>query len=183
MDDDSTHELPPSDATRASRRRFLARASAIGSAAIVGMVGVPVLRAFISPGVAAAQGTPWIKVADDIGTLDIGTPIKLDFIEERSDAWIATRTLRTVWIRTEDGATFTAFSGVCTHLGCSYFFEAEKKIFHCPCHHGLFDGTSGKVVGGPPPRGLDTVPVKVEEGALFVQYQSFLSGVPDKTVV
>jgi cytochrome b6-f complex iron-sulfur subunit len=44
-----------------------------------------------------------------------------------------------------------AVSSVCTHLGCSVARSAEG--FSCPCHGSRFD-SSGKVVGGPAPRGL-----------------------------
>jgi menaquinol-cytochrome c reductase iron-sulfur subunit len=40
----------------------------------------------------------------------------------------------------------------------------------------MFD-TEGKVVGGPAPRPLDRLPVKIENGRLMVQYQEFKSGV------
>ena len=46
--------------------------------------------------------------------------------------------------------------------------------------HGLFEGKTGAVIGGPPPRGLDPLPVKVEEGAVYVQYKAFRIGVPER---
>lgn len=173
----------PADAAVRSRRTFLGWASAAGTAAIAGMLGVPVLRAFVAPALAGPRERPWIKVADDVSALDVGTPIKVDFVEAADDAWVEGRTLRTVWLRTEDGQTFTAFSGVCPHLGCSFFYETEKKLYHCPCHHGLFDGVTGAVVGGPPPRPLDALPVKVDDGALYVQYEAFRTGVPQQIAV
>ena len=38
----------------------------------------------------------------------------------------------------------------------------------------------GKVVGGPPPRPLDTLDWRVEGGNLVVDYRDFLLGVPEK---
>ena len=165
------------------RRRFLKVISGVGAALTGLAVGVPTLTAFVSPALRKPSAMSWIKVADDISTLDVGTPIKVDFVEAMSDAWVESRVLRTVWLYTEDGEKFTAYSGVCTHLGCSFFFDAEKKQYHCPCHHGLFDMKTGAVLGGPPPRPLDTLPVKVENGEVHVLYQSFRTGVPDKTEV
>lgn len=166
-----------------ARRRFLSTASAVGAVTIGGLVGVPVLRALVSPGFDRTAPAAWIKVADDINTLDLGVPIKVDFVEVVNDVWVESRLLRSVWLYTEDAQTFTAFSGVCPHLGCSFFFEADKKVFHCPCHHGLFDGKSGAVLGGPPPRGLDTLEVRVEDGALFVKHRLFRPGIPTKEVL
>lgn len=122
-------------------------------------------------------------MASDVNALDVDVPIKIDFVEPVSDAWVETRAIRTVWLYTEDLEHFTAFSGVCTHLGCSFGFDAEKKQYHCPCHHGLFDMKTGAVVGGPPPRPLDTLPVRVENGEVHVQYLSFRTGIPEKVEV
>ncbi len=60
-------------------------------------------------------------------------------------------------VHTEQG--ISAFSAVCTHLGCLVKWVPAEKIFYCPCHAGKFDAT-GKVVAGPPPEPL--APVKFE---------------------
>lgn len=153
--------------------------SAIGALLSGAIIGVPSLVAFFTPGFARPRQRKWLRIAE-ADKIDIGAPVKVDFVEEANDAWVESRALRTVWLYTEDGENFTAFSGVCTHLGCSFGFDAEKKIYHCPCHHGLFEMKSGAVVGGPPPRPLDTLPVKVEEGAVYVQHQLFRTGVSEK---
>ncbi len=31
-----------------------------------------------------------------------------------------------------------AFSAACTHMGCLVQWHASDRIFHCPCHGGLF---------------------------------------------
>ncbi len=53
---------------------------------------------------------------------------------------------------------FAAFSAVCTHLGCVVKWVPEKQEFLCPCHAGRFS-TEGKVLGGPPPKPLELLPV------------------------
>ena len=168
------------------RRAFLKWASAASAALSALLIGVPSLRAFLSPGFQRPTKKGWVKVAE-ADLLDISTPVKVDFVEDLTDAWVESRAIRTVWLYTEDGESFTAFSGVCTHLGCSVSFDAEpnqyhegKNMFHCPCHHGIFDMKTGAVVGGPPPRGLDTLPVRVEDGNVLVQFTSFRTGIPDK---
>lgn len=154
--------------------------SGIGAALTGIIVGAPALSAFLSPAFKEAATKKWITVADDVSTLDIGTPIKVDFVEAASDAWVESRALRTVWLYTEDGEKFTAFSGVCTHLGCGFAFDADKKRYHCPCHHGLFDMKTGAVIGGPPPRPLDTLPVRIVDGEVQVLYQTFRTGISAK---
>jgi Rieske Fe-S protein len=56
-----------------------------------------------------------------------------------------------------------AFSQKCTHLGCVVFYEAEEERWHCPCHEGNFDGRTGEVLSGPPPRPLGRIDVEVRD--------------------
>ncbi|HEY7037725.1 MAG TPA: Rieske (2Fe-2S) protein [Methylomirabilota bacterium] len=66
--------------------------------------------------------------------------------------------------RAADGVV--AYSGVCTHTGCDItLWKAESIRFRCPCHESEFDPKdAGRVVGGPAPRRLPRVPVKVVDG-------------------
>ena len=161
------------------RRRFLKIASVVSVAFTGLLVGIPSVRSFLSPALRRPPKKDWVKVAQ-ADHLEIGTPVNVDFTETINDAWVDTRALRTVWVRTEDGEKFTAWSGVCTHLGCAFGVDAERKVFHCPCHHGLFDLVTGKVVGGPPPRALDELPVRVVNGELQVILKQFRSGIPER---
>jgi Rieske Fe-S protein len=36
------------------------------------------------------------------------------------------------------------------------------------------------VLAGPPPRGLDEMPLEVRDGAVYVQYKDFRLGIPEK---
>ncbi len=71
-----------------------------------------------------------------------------------------------------------AFSAICTHLGCTVSeWLADKKAFLCPCHKGIYDPRHGaRVIGGPPPRPLPMLPVKVEGGKVVAD-GGFLSPV------
>jgi len=61
-----------------------------------------------------------------------------------------------------------AYSGVCTHTGCDVtVWQAETRRFRCPCHESEFDPRDrGRVVGGPAPRRLPQLPVKVVDGVI-----------------
>jgi Rieske Fe-S protein len=63
-----------------------------------------------------------------------------------------------------------AFSAVCTHAGCDIsLWQAEVQRFKCACHDSEFDPKEGaRVVGGPAPRRLPMLPVKMVEGVLMV---------------
>jgi len=66
-----------------------------------------------------------------------------------------------------------AYSGICTHLSCTVSWEKRPQvtasIIICHCHTGLYDPLRGaKVIGGPPPRPLPQIPIKVDKGVLTV---------------
>ncbi len=63
-----------------------------------------------------------------------------------------------------------AMSTVCTHLGCTVYWEKDREEFYCPCHAGRFD-KDGKVLAGPPPRPLDSYDVEIDEGNVFIYFK------------
>jgi len=62
---------------------------------------------------------------------------------------------------------FLAFSAICTHLGCVIQWLADKGEFLCPCHGGSFSA-QGKVLGGPPPRPLESIPCTLAGDRILV---------------
>lgn len=62
---------------------------------------------------------------------------------------------------------FIALSAVCTHLGCIVKWVEESGEFLCPCHGGKF-ATNGQVLGGPPPKPLESYPVAVADQEILV---------------
>lgn len=169
-----------SDAASVGRRSFLRWVSGVGAAISGVLVGIPVIRSFVSPVLVKPVVSGWIKVADDTALLDVGVPVRADFVKEQADAWIQSIAQNSVWLYSEDGEKFKAYNPRCTHLGCSYFYDKESKTFGCPCHRGQFDVKTGAVLGGPPPRPLDELPVEVRDGVVFVQYKEFRLGIPER---
>lgn len=66
----------------------------------------------------------------------------------------------------KDG-TYAGVSRVCTHLGCIIKWEGKDTRFFCPCHAGIFSPT-GQVLGGPPPRPLAKLAVRVQREDIWV---------------
>ena len=56
-------------------------------------------------------------------------------------------------VQTGDG-TYAAFTAICTHDGCTVAYVKKASQFQCPCHGGVYDARTGKVLGGPPPAPL-----------------------------
>jgi rieske iron-sulfur protein len=70
--------------------------------------------------------------------------------------------------RAVDGVA--AYSAICTHQGCEVAsWDAQTKTLWCPCHDSKFDPREGaRVVNGPAPKRLATLPLKVVDGVLTV---------------
>ena len=68
--------------------------------------------------------------------------------------------------RSRSAEGIVAFSAVCTHTGCDLgLWKPETRRLRCPCHESEFDPRdSGRVVGGPAPRRLPRLPVRVVDG-------------------
>jgi len=59
---------------------------------------------------------------------------------------------------------------ICTHDGCDVTeWIGEERMLSCPCHYSKFDPKdSGRVVSGPAPRALPSLPLTVADGKLVV---------------
>jgi glycine/D-amino acid oxidase-like deaminating enzyme/nitrite reductase/ring-hydroxylating ferredoxin subunit len=62
--------------------------------------------------------------------------------------------------RGQDGVVHT-ISPVCTHAGCIVHWNAGEKSWDCPCHGGRYT-PDGRVIEGPPVKGLERVEVEVK---------------------
>jgi menaquinol-cytochrome c reductase iron-sulfur subunit len=111
-----------------------------------------------------------------------GQPIKLSFTDVETDAYLRTATSQEVWVVKHSSSEATVFSPICPHMGCRSNWHPELKKFVCPCHGSVFS-IDGKVEGGPSPRSLDTLSNKIEEGALYVQWEQFETGIATKVRV
>jgi len=79
---------------------------------------------------------------------------------------------------------WAAYDSLCTHLGCQIHYnkvatagwENNPQQNFCPCHGGVFDPATGKVLAGPPPRPLPRIKLEItEDGEIYaVGYESGL---------
>jgi thiosulfate dehydrogenase [quinone] large subunit len=72
---------------------------------------------------------------------------------------------RPAWLL-HDSAGFHALSAVCTHAGCIVNPQGGELV--CPCHGGVYDARTGKVLAGPPPAPLPPVDVTVSGGDVYL---------------
>lgn len=72
-----------------------------------------------------------------------------------------------------DAKGFISLSARCTHLGCMVVWNRDHRMFLCPCHGGKYDA-EGRNVEGPPPRPLDLLALRLDDGGVLVVDQDII---------
>ena len=167
------------------RRGFVKQTLAVVLGAIAGLVP-------FAAGLAVATDPLRRKsaVADAIkvATLDDlpadGVPRRFPVISGKTDAWnrFEAVPIGAVYLRRTGDNQVEALNVVCPHAGCFVDFVAATGKFLCPCHKSSF-AVDGSIADArsPSPRAMDSLTAKVDEqGAVWVTFQNFRAGVPNK---
>ena len=168
--------LPAEEGTR-TRRGFLKMSATVLGSVIAVAIGIPLIGTLAGT-IYRMKKLHWTGVAE-VASLPLEQPVKLSWIDQKVDEFIRERVERDVWAVKHSPAEVTAYSPICPHLGCRYNWHPDKHKFICPCHGSVFSIT-GEVLGGPAPRPLDTLPKKIENGELSVEWEVFQVGRPEK---
>jgi Rieske Fe-S protein len=160
-----------------ARRTFLAQVIGACVAFLVALLGIPAVGAAIGPALKREQ-TDWVSLGSP-DSFEVGVPKAVNVTVVQRDGWIETTEVKGVWVVRQPDKTFTVFNGRCTHLGCAYSWQTDQHQFACPCHAGVFS-VEGNVLAGPPPRPLDTLETRIEDGDLQANVQDFRLGIPTK---
>ena len=72
----------------------------------------------------------------------------------------------TTYLLARNSGGLLAMNATCTHNGCIVALQPEGLI--CPCHNALFDPKSGDVLRGPASYPLDRLPVREENGVIYI---------------
>jgi len=177
--------MPKDDMTR---RGFFDYITALLLLAIGILMAIPTVGYLLAPLRRRAEGDLTDSAFGDAGPLaDIPVGqwhlVALEVV--RQDGWKKTRARQSVWVfrKDETGQSITIKSPICPHLGCPVNWQPDKKQFVCPCHGGIFNA-DGKHTAGPPPRDLDSLEeFKILNGHLWLRWQDFKIGVPDRIPV
>ena len=161
----------------AGRRTFLGWMSRAIAGVIGLVVGIPLVGYTILPAL-KRQKLSWHDVGP-VESVEPASPKEMACIHSVTDGWQKTTTKKSVWAVKDGKGAITVFSPLCTHLGCGYRWEADQRQFYCPCHNSYF-ALDGKVLAGPAPRPLDSLPVKIENGRVLVVYKEFKAGAAAK---
>lgn len=164
------------------RRRFLAWFLGAGTVGVAGSLSVPLVRFAVDPLLRTSTETEW----SDLGSVDDFTetdvPQKRTISITQIDGWRKVTSEKVIYVVKGGDGKLTAFTAVCPHLGCSVKWNDSNRQFKCPCHGGVFT-REGTLVSGPPPRDMDSLETKVEDGHLKVRYQSFRNLVKTREVM
>jgi len=164
-----------------ARRSFLGVLLGAGMASVGALLSVPLLRFVLHPLLRATTPLAWSEVGN-AEELAAALPTKKLIAVEQRDGWRKIVSERAVYVIKQENGQLAVLSSICPHLGCSVAWQAEKNVFSCPCHGGLF-ASDGKLLGGPPPRRMDFLESKIEGGVLIVQYQYFRQLVRNKEIL
>jgi menaquinol-cytochrome c reductase iron-sulfur subunit len=147
-----------------NRRSVLGLAIQGMGALMGGALGIPALRYLFSAN--TTQNNQLIEIAD-LSKIPAGEPAEVVFRRKRVDGWKTVVEKTSAWVIKRGEADVIALAPGCTHLGCAFRWEKEKKEFLCPCHTSTFTA-DGQVTAGPAPRPLDRYVTEIRNGKLLV---------------
>jgi len=170
------------EAPAINRRSFFGVLLGIGTAGMGALLAVPVLRYAFYPFYAKSGQSGWSEAgsADEFANLAVPERKTIDL--KQRDGWREVVSSQSVYVTHGKDGQLKVLSAICPHLGCSVSWQHGQEEFVCPCHGGRF-AADGALVSGPPPRGMDALPHKLEDGKLMVHFQYFRSNVPNQEIL
>lgn len=148
------------------RRRFLARIGIAAGGVGAAVAAVPAVGLLVAP-VRRTDAAEWRPVGA-VEDFAIGSTVKVSFLDPQPLPWAGFASRSAAWLRRVDESQFEALSLYCTHTGCPVHWIEKANLFLCPCHGGSFH-RDGSVAGGPPPRPLGRIGIRVVDGQVEVQ--------------
>jgi menaquinol-cytochrome c reductase iron-sulfur subunit len=161
------------------RRSFTMALFAVTGTVVGALLAVPLFRFATFPLRKDKSDAGWTDVGPAADFASLTTPVAKTITLERRDAWQTATSQTAVYVLPPKAGVLRILSPVCTHLGCSVQWQDARNEFVCPCHSGTFSA-DGERLGGPPPRSMDSLEAKVEDGTLKVRYQYFRQLVSNK---
>ena len=149
-----------------SRRSFLRLLPLGVLVGVFASIGGAAFR-FLRPRVMAA-GEQWLDVAA-VSELSGPQPVAKKVLAEQVSGWAVTTEEHNVFVL--PAKNNQVVSPICPHAGCEVLWEQAANRFSCPCHESYF-AADGARISGPSPRGLDSLPSRVQDGKLQVQYRT-----------
>lgn len=147
-----------------SRRSFLKLLPLGVFAGVFASISTAAFR-FLRPKLFAATDT-WLDVAN-LSELTGPQPISRKIVAEHIAGWAITTEEHSVFVL--PAKNNQVLSSICPHEGCEVAWDQNSNHFSCPCHESYF-AADGSRISGPARRGLDPLPMRVQDGKLQCQY-------------
>lgn len=178
----SSGSIMPVGPRMTTRRSYLGWLTALCGAGATAVLSLPIVRYVLYPLTAKTTETKWSDAGPVSDFASLSTPVQRQITVEVVDGWTKSASDKVVYVTRGPSGTLEVLSAVCPHLGCSVRWADSQNIFACPCHGATYrpDGTK---LGGPAPRGMDSLESQVQNGRLMVRHQSFRQLVPTKEVI
>ncbi len=168
---DRTHATPPEPPRR--------DVPELVSTVIGTLIVVLLLGSIIGASFPRENPFAWAGLVD---SLPAGTPVLLSFTVYPTDGLPRHTEVHGAWAVRRSATEVAVYSPLCPHRGCRIDWNPRARRFECPCDGSAF-GPDGKLLRGPSLRGLDTLPVRIDSGELFVQWKRFQAGIARKAPV
>jgi len=152
------------DPREKKRRKFLTEIGVLAAGIAAVIVTVPAVAFLLG-----LRKTPTIwRPLGHVDDFKIGETVAVSFTDPSPLPWSGVTAKTAAWLRRKNQEEFVAFAIYCTHLGCPVRWIPSADLFMCPCHGGVFYA-DGSVASGPPPKPLNTYPVRVNQGLVEIQ--------------
>jgi menaquinol-cytochrome c reductase iron-sulfur subunit len=154
-----------------TRRDFVKLTTAVVGTIMGAVIGLPAIDYLVDPALKSQKADAWIPLGK-METFEIGKPALVSFTRSKTNGWEKTVTSYGMFVLRKSETDTLVLSNKCTHLGCQVNWKPERNEYVCPCHDAQFD-INGKVLGGPPPRPLNSYSadrLKVEDGILYLHF-------------
>lgn len=174
--------VPPSD-----RRTFVSKVAAVVIGGLV-TVAAPIAGLFpiLDPLRRRGETRGMVRVTSFASLPESGEPRKFPVLDTLVDAWNRTENVPvgSVYVQRTGGNSVRVLNSVCPHLGCSVGYNAAGHGYFCPCHKSSFT-VDGAIADpkSPSPRGMDPLDAVVKDGEVWVKFQNFRKGSPERIAV
>lgn len=163
-----------------TRRGFLGWAAGLLAGLGSLFVAIPLVGSIVA-NVQPKSSEAFVTVGDVTG-LKPDEPQAFPFLDQVTDAYLREQVPRMTWVVKHPDGAVIAYSPICPHLGCEFFWDAATRRFICPCH-GSEWSVDGQILHGPTPRPMDTLPSRIVNGALQVRWVQYQTGTSQKIPV
>jgi len=150
-------QIIPEEGNPTTRRVFVRVAMTVAGACYAAALGYPVYQ-YLASAAQKAETEASVKevTLNDAAKLPAGSALMFKFAGRPA-----------MLIHHADGG-WSAFSAVCTHLGCTVEFDPKKAQITCACHGGVYNADTGANISGPPPKPLTPFRVAIVEGKAVI---------------